>query len=231
MNRNESTPFSVRIIRASAGTGKTHRLTQEFIKTLTPEEFINRVKRIVAITFTEKAANRVKRIVAITFTEKAACEMKERIVYNIFNGILKDVKDEKTYIEYENQLFLLRISTIHSFCKSLLKRFSFLFNIDPNFSVCEPEEGFLYFNQALTKFLQNTSFDDEKIKPLQAMKLRVFLDNIRELEKTHPQIFLGTPAEAEITKPIYECFLEVKKNFQEIKEQNSVLDFNDLEIF
>jgi len=79
MNRNESTPFSVRIIRASAGTGKTHRLTQEFIKTLTPEEFINRVKRIVAITF----------------TEKAACEMKERIVYNIFNGILKDVKDEK----------------------------------------------------------------------------------------------------------------------------------------
>ena len=215
MNRNESTPFSVRIIRASAGTGKTHRLTQEFIKTLTPEEFINRVKRIVAITF----------------TEKAACEMKERIVYNIFNGILKDVKDEKTYIEYENQLFLLRISTIHSFCKSLLKRFSFLFNIDPNFSVCEPEEGFLYFNQALTKFLQDTSFDDEKIKPLQAMKLRVFLDNIRELEKTHPQVFLGTPAEAEITKPIYKCFLEVKKNFQEIKEQNSVLDFNDLEIF
>ncbi|HOC03517.1 MAG TPA: UvrD-helicase domain-containing protein, partial [bacterium] len=173
MNRNESTPFSVRIIHASAGTGKTHRLTREFIKMLTPEKFINRVKRTVAITF----------------TEKTACEMKERIIHSIFDEILKDIKDEKTCIEYENQLFLLRISTIHSFCKSLLKRFSFLFNIDPNFSICEPEEGFLYFNQALAKFLEKTSSDDEKIKPLQAMKLGVFLDNIRELEKTHPQIF------------------------------------------
>ncbi len=215
MSENEMVSFSVKIIHASAGTGKTHRLTREFIKNLTPENFVQKARKSVAITF----------------TEKAACEMRERIIRSIFEEILKKLNSEEKRIEYENQLFLLRISTIHSFCRSLLKRFSFLFEMDPNFSVSEPEKTFLYFNQALARFLEGVSFEDEELKLLQAMKLKVFLNNIRELEKTHPQVFLGKPAEYEITGPIYKCFLRVRDSFQEIKRQNSVMDFNDLEIF
>lgn len=215
MNKNEKTPFSVKIIHASAGTGKTYRLTREFIKNLVPENFVQKAKKSVAITF----------------TEKAACEMRERIIRSIFEEIFKKMNDEKLRIECENQLFFLRISTIHSFCKSLLKRFSFLFEIDPNFLVSEPERNFLYFNQALAEFLDSVNLEDEKLKPLQAMKLKEFLDYIRILEKTHPQVFLGKPAECEITAPVYNCFLQVKEYFQEIKKQNLVMDFNDLEIF
>ncbi|HPP66771.1 MAG TPA: UvrD-helicase domain-containing protein, partial [bacterium] len=101
----ETCPFSVRIIHASAGTGKTRRLTESFIEILKSGNF----------------SQKVKKSVAITFTEKSACEMKARIIQGIFDEILKNVKDEKTLIEYENQLFFLRVSTIHSFCNNLLK--------------------------------------------------------------------------------------------------------------
>ncbi|HOJ31127.1 MAG TPA: UvrD-helicase domain-containing protein [bacterium] len=215
-NNQETLNFSVRMIHASAGTGKTHRLTREFIALVKKDDFIRNIKRIVAITF----------------SEKAACEMKSRIIHAIFNEILTGIKDEKTRIEYENQLFLLRISTIHSFCKNLLTRFSFLFQIDPNFTVAEPEKIMIFFNQAISKFLENTHFDNPVISRVKPMKMKQFLDRFGYLNKNHPQVFLGKPIDDnETTGPVFECFLIVNNFFQEIKKQQSVMDFNDLEIY
>ncbi|MGC8804670.1 MAG: UvrD-helicase domain-containing protein, partial [Candidatus Ratteibacteria bacterium] len=207
--------FSVKMIHASAGTGKTYRLTREFVDLLKNDNFIRSSKRVVAITF----------------SEKAACEMKSRIIQTIFGEILSDVKDEKTRIEYENQLFLLRISTIHSFCKNLLKRFSFLFQVDPNFTVAEPEKVMIFFNQAISKFLENTQLNDEAIARMKPMKMKHFLDKLENLNKSHPQVFLGKPFDDEITAPVFECFIKVNDIFRQIKKQQSVMDFNDLEIF
>ncbi|HPP66924.1 MAG TPA: 3'-5' exonuclease, partial [bacterium] len=102
---------------------------------------------------------------------------------------------------------------------------------DPNFSVCEPEQCLLYFNLAIDKFLKEINEKDERLKPLEAMKLKTFLDYINQLRQTHPHVFLGQPADSTFTKPIYDCFLQVQNNYQEIKSQHSVMDFNDLEIF
>lgn len=52
-------------LRASAGAGKTHRLTQEFLQLLAE---------------TPPSRDRLRNIVAITFTNKAAAEMKERVL-------------------------------------------------------------------------------------------------------------------------------------------------------
>ncbi len=215
MNNQEALNFSVKMIHASAGTGKTHRLTREFVDLIKNDNFIRSSKRIVAITF----------------SEKAACEMKSRIIQAIFCEILSGIRDEKIRIDYENQLFLLRISTIHSFCKNLLKRFSFLFQIDPNFTIAEPEKVMIFFNQAISKFLENTQSNDEAIARIKPMKMKQFLEKLENLKESHPQVFLGKPADDDITSPVFECFLRIDDIFKEIKKQQSVMDFNDLEIF
>ncbi len=58
------------IYKASAGSGKTHALTQEFLK----------------LAFGSESSSQFKHILAVTFTNKAADEMKERIVKEL--GIL-----------------------------------------------------------------------------------------------------------------------------------------------
>ena len=58
------------VYRASAGSGKTHRLTSDYIELLFSEKHNNRMYR---------------RILAVTFTNKATGEMKNRILSQLFN--------------------------------------------------------------------------------------------------------------------------------------------------
>ncbi|MCM8764330.1 MAG: UvrD-helicase domain-containing protein, partial [Candidatus Omnitrophica bacterium] len=212
MNNRSDINLSVKLIHASAGTGKTHWLTNEFINLVAQENFINSMKKIVAITF----------------SEKAACEMRTRIVQGIFEKIINRLERPEEKIKCENQLFLLRVSTIHSFCRSLLKRFSFLFQIDPNFVVCEPEQSYIFFQRAISFFLAKDN-PERFLGNLKPMKLKRFLQYITALKEAHPQVFLGKPGEKQISEPLFSCFQEINKAYSDIKRQNSVMDFNDLE--
>ncbi|MCM8822193.1 MAG: UvrD-helicase domain-containing protein [Candidatus Omnitrophica bacterium] len=211
-NNRSEVNLLVKLIHASAGTGKTYWLTNEFINLVAKENFIDSMKKIIAITF----------------SEKAACEMRTRIVQGIFEKIISGLNNEEEKIKCENQLFLLRVSTIHSFCRSLLKRFSFLFQIDPNFVVCESEQSYIFFQRAISLFLEKD--DPERfIKKLKPMKLKRFLKYMEELKNTHPQVFLGRPGENQMSEPLFLCFQEINQTYSDIKKQNSVMDFNDLE--
>ncbi|MCX7706130.1 MAG: UvrD-helicase domain-containing protein [bacterium] len=212
-NDQEEMNFVVKVIHASAGTGKTHRLTGEFINTIVESKnFIQTMRGLVAITF----------------SEKAACEMKMRIVQGIFDRIVNQLQKEEEKIKCENQLFRLRVSTIHSFCRNLLKRFSFLFQIEPDFRVSEVEQSYIFFQRALSLFLQNAE-PDRVLGDLEPMRVKKFLEYMEVMHKTHPQIFLGKPAEQSFTKSLFTCFKEIEKVYQDIKRQNSSMDFNDLE--
>lgn len=65
----------INVIKASAGSGKTYRLTYEYIKLLLGEKRKGRF-----MLSNEKEHNRHRHILAVTFTNKATGEMKERIV-------------------------------------------------------------------------------------------------------------------------------------------------------
>lgn len=96
-----------KVVFAPAGSGKTEQLSERYIQLLrqnVPPE----------------------RILTITFTDKAATEMKERILKKAAET------DPKLSQLVRDNILKLRISTIHSFCFSLVRRFAYLLDIDPN---------------------------------------------------------------------------------------------------
>jgi ATP-dependent helicase/nuclease subunit A len=98
------------IISSPAGSGKTEKLARRYIALL-------------------QSGVEVERILAVTFTDKAAAEMKQRIL-----RILKN-EDPELFMLLLDKMSLMRVSTIHSFCGTLLRRFSFEAGVDPNYRV------------------------------------------------------------------------------------------------
>ncbi|HJJ56228.1 MAG TPA: UvrD-helicase domain-containing protein [Methanocorpusculum sp.] len=104
---------------AGAGTGKTYLLTQRYIKILdslydpnTPNDDNNSNPRILALTYTEKAAS----------------EMQNRILSHIHEQIKEskinnDTTKTKYWMNVLDDLPRSTISTIHSFCSSILREY------------------------------------------------------------------------------------------------------------
>jgi ATP-dependent helicase/nuclease subunit A len=98
------------VVFAPAGSGKTKRLVDRYIELL-------------------DAGVPPERILALTFTEKAAAEMKERVLRRL------DELDPKRGHEMRLNALKLRISTIHAFCLTLVRRFAPSLGLDPRVEV------------------------------------------------------------------------------------------------
>ncbi len=91
-------------VSASAGSGKTAVLVEHIAKLITDEE--NKV-------FADEIA-------AVTFTEKAAAELKSRLERKM-EALTEENPDNEFFREQAVRLAFARISTISSFCLSLIK--------------------------------------------------------------------------------------------------------------
>ena len=103
------------VVSASAGAGKTAVLTERLTKRIARDHIP------------------VTSILAMTFTEAAASEMKSRLFISL-NKLLQNETDEIQRSFLQDQLVLLgsaHISTIHSFCLSVIKENYFMINLDP----------------------------------------------------------------------------------------------------
>ena len=109
------------IIEAAAGTGKT---------TVLVTRIINLIKEGEA---------RLEEIVAITFTEKAAAELKVKLRQEMERVAQADPSsDENSRIsEAISDLERMQVTTIHSFCGSLLRERPVEAGLDPNFEVAD----------------------------------------------------------------------------------------------
>lgn len=99
-----------RVVFAPAGSGKTEQLSERYIELL-------------------RCGVNPERILTLTFTEKAAAEMKDRILRRLAE------RDPLLYRRIRENTLKLRISTIHSFCLSLVRRFADLLGLDPRLEV------------------------------------------------------------------------------------------------
>jgi len=102
---------------ANAGSGKTFVLSKRFVEIYKNEEID--LENIVAITFTDKAAGELNK--------KIADEVEEQIKNE------ENLKIKKRLEKLSRELVSANISTIHSFCITILKEYAPEAGIDANF--------------------------------------------------------------------------------------------------
>ena len=116
-------------LSAGAGCGKTFVLTERFLACLDPRRS------------GPDGPLRLDQLTAITFTERAAREMRERIRGACTRRLLDAPEDQvEHWLRTIRELDGARISTIHSFCGSLLRSHAVEARLDPQFRVLDQAE-------------------------------------------------------------------------------------------
>lgn len=136
------------IVRASAGAGKTGVL----------------VARLVKRCVTDGIP--VSRILAVTFTEAAASEMRKRLAKSLHDNCEKEQDPEKKQYLMDQLAGLSSawITTIDSFCLTIIKKYCNVIGLDPalaNTILSEGEQENLR-EEAFDMVLQETSRTDHE---------------------------------------------------------------------
>ena len=123
------------LVSAAAGSGKTAVLVERV------------VSHLLRDPATEQNAWDIDKILVVTFTKAAAEEMKQRIKKRLQEAILTAIEEKKAgkkiVRRLERQLILLSgasISTIDSFCQSVIKNNFNAIDLDPKFRVANENE-------------------------------------------------------------------------------------------
>lgn len=112
------------LIAAAAGSGKTKTLTERVIKLV------------------EEGSCDVDEMLIVTFTRAAAQEMRTRIQSALTRRI-EETFDDELQTHLARQLILLggaQITTLHSFCQSVLRRNFAAIDFDPKFRTADENE-------------------------------------------------------------------------------------------
>lgn len=141
LNKAADTGKSVHL-SASAGSGKTRALKDRYLALL---------------DMLDNRGLKFDQAVAITFTDKAAAEIKERVMHDLpepmLRKIIRGVQD-------------LRISTIHSFCMNLLKRYPLEAGLPPDFGVLDARDQAYKIQKAVEDALEELDGNPEIMIPL-----------------------------------------------------------------
>lgn len=125
------------LVSAAAGSGKTAVLVERIIQRITDE----------------REPVDVDRMLIVTYTEAAASEMKERIAA----AIEKQLEQRPGDARLEQQAALIHtapITTIHSFCLSVIRDHFHVIGIDPGFRIVEEGELKLLKQDVLDELLE-----------------------------------------------------------------------------
>lgn len=105
------------LVSAAAGSGKTAVLVERIFKRITDK----------------KDPVNVDQFVVVTFTKLAAAQMKDRLRERIEEALAEDPSNEHL-LRQEGRLSLAHISTVHSFCSEIVKRYFHRIGLDPAFA-------------------------------------------------------------------------------------------------
>lgn len=114
------------VVSASAGSGKTRVMLEKVVKLV-------------------EMGYKLSQMVIVTFTNLASSEMKTKLE-NLLQEKFSETGDEKFFRAIQ-EINVCDISTIHSFCQKLVKKYYYVLDISPNFSV--GEENFLFYLKML----------------------------------------------------------------------------------
>ena len=158
-----SNPLVSAWVSASAGSGKTKVLTDRILNILLtgvePE-------KILCLTFTKTAAAEMSNRLSETL-QQWAVEDDDKLRQKIFD-LAPDLFDEEK-ITLARKLFAkvldvkggMKITTIHSFCQSLLKRFPVEAGLSPSFSVVDEKEAKTMMAQSVKNIIIQDLYKQE----------------------------------------------------------------------
>jgi len=129
-------------LSASAGSGKTRALKDRYLALL---------------DVLDRRGLNIDQAVAITFTDKAAAEIKERVLRDLPETMLKKIIRGRQD---------LRISTIHSFCMNLLKRYPLEAGLPPDFGVLDSRDQASKIQKSIEDTLEESDLDEQLMAPL-----------------------------------------------------------------
>lgn len=126
------------LVAAAAGSGKTKVLVERLLKSVTDQS--NPVD--------------IDRFLIITYTKAAAAELRSRILDEI-NERLSAEPENRQLRRQLPLVYKAPISTIHSFCSSVLRENAQLLKISPDFRVMESDESDMLMQKALEDVLDS----------------------------------------------------------------------------
>jgi ATP-dependent helicase/nuclease subunit A len=116
------------IVTAGAGTGKTSVLVDRYLELL-------------------KKVDTPRKLLALTFTEKAATEMKDRVRSSISTGEGMVANRARALDDFN----WAEIQTFHSFCSNVLRQYPLEAGVSPDFDVLEEPEKDAILQGAMDK--------------------------------------------------------------------------------
>ena len=149
------------ILKASAGTGKTYRLSLEYIYNLLKNiDF----KNIVVVTFTKKATAEIKErifdfLYQVAFEKSKGIELKKNLkeIYNLSEDDFDKEKLQNIYFEMLKNKEDIRIYTIDSFTNRIFKQ-----SIAPYFEISSFEtldsESSDFYEKIFKKIMDNENY-------------------------------------------------------------------------
>ncbi|KUG03978.1 atp-dependent nuclease, subunit a [hydrocarbon metagenome] len=141
------------LVAAAAGSGKTAVLVQRVIDLILRDHID------------------IDRLLIVTFTQAAAAEMRERINSAIFRELQEGKQDDQVHLRRQlNLLNQASISTIHSFCREVVKKYFFLVDIDPNFRVSDESESVLIKMDVMEELIE-TEYELGKAEFIQLVEM------------------------------------------------------------
>ena len=123
------------LVAAAAGSGKTAVL----------------VNRIIYKLLSEKT--NVDELLVVTFTNASAAEMRHRIADALEDAIKKDPSSQ----HLRKQLNLINrasISTLHSFCLEVIRKYYYEIDIDPGFRIADSTEAELLKDEVMDELFE-----------------------------------------------------------------------------
>lgn len=167
------------LVSAAAGSGKTAVLVERIIRMLTDSA----------------APLDVDRLLIVTFTEAAAAEMKERIRA----AVEKALEEHPGDVHLQRQATLIhsaRITTIHSFCLSVIREHFHVIDLDPGFRIAEEGELKLLKQDVLSDVLEScyAEGDEQFLELVEKLgggrndrKLEELVLELYEYSRSYPQ--------------------------------------------
>ena len=212
------------ILKASAGTGKTYRLSLEFIANLI--RGVN-YKNIVVMTFTKKATAEIKERIydflhQIAFDEGNGAELEKNLkeIYRFDDLNKKELQN--IYFEMIRNKEDIRISTIDGFTNKIFKN-----AIAPYFNIYNyetlDEETDEFYSKILIKIIENKdNFEDFKFifdEKKEKKNIKRYMEIIKEVLDMRPKFVLTKGFKmSEVKKVSYKFIDELDGIFEKIEE-------------